>query len=99
MAAVTVLAVPKSRRAPTRPPRSTQIEDEWWERFGGTAEHLGLSRAALLEQCALYMARKPGVTLPRRPTEEQIAAGMAALAAKAAARADREAGRTDKQSA
>ena len=91
MRLVTVLAVPKSRRATTRPPRSTQIENAPWERFGGAAEHLSMSRAALMELLVLWFSREPGVTLPRRPTEEQINEGMAALATKAAARAERSA--------
>lgn len=86
MAAVTVLAVPKSRRATTRPPRSSQIEDPPWERFGGSAEYLGMSRAALIRLLVLWWARWPGVKLPPRPTDEQIEAGLVALAAKAAAR-------------
>lgn len=93
MRLVTVLGVPVSRR--TTPPRSTQIDDAPWERFGGAAEHLGVSRAALMATLVLWFVRWPGVKLPPRPTDEQIDAGMAALAAKAAARAAKAAARAD----
>lgn len=66
MRAVTVLAVPtKSRRA--TPPRSTQIDDDPWERFRVVADGLGMSRAALMRDLVLWFIRWPGAKLPKRP--------------------------------
>lgn len=66
MELVTVPAVAtKSRR--TTPPRSTQIEDAPWERFGEVANELGVSRAALMKALVLWFIRWPGAKLPKRP--------------------------------
>lgn len=66
MEPVTVLDVTaKSRR--TTPPRSTQIEDAPWRRFGEVAAELGVSRAALMKTLVLWFIRWDGVKLPKRP--------------------------------
>ncbi|MGD9749715.1 MAG: hypothetical protein AB7W59_01850 [Acidimicrobiia bacterium] len=65
MGTVTVLAVPRSRRV--TPPRSTQIDDDPWKRFGEVADELGTSRAALMRALVLWFIRWPGAKLPRRP--------------------------------
>lgn len=65
MRPVTVLSVPKSRRA--TPPRSTQIDDAPWARFGDVAKALGMSRAALMRDLVLWFIRWPGAKLPKRP--------------------------------
>jgi hypothetical protein len=65
MPLVTVLDVPKSRR--TTPPRSTQIEDEPWERFGDVAKSLGMSRSGLMKALVLWYIRWPGAKIPPRP--------------------------------
>ena len=68
MGTVTVLGVPtKSRRV--TPPRSTQIEDAPWQRFGEVAEALGMSRAGLMKTLVLWYIRWPGVKLPPRPAQ------------------------------
>lgn len=65
MRPVTVLAVPRSRRVV--PPRSTQIDDAPWKRFGDVAEAMGMSRAALMRDLVLWFIRWPGAKLPKRP--------------------------------
>lgn len=65
MELVTVQSVPGSRRA--TPPRSTQIEDGPWERFGQVAAELKTSRAALMKDLVLWFIRWPGAKLPKRP--------------------------------
>jgi hypothetical protein len=62
---VTVLGVPGSRRVV--PPRSTQIEDAPWARFGDVAKAVGMSRAALMRDLVLWFIRWPGAKLPKRP--------------------------------
>jgi hypothetical protein len=64
MPAVTVHRV-TSRR--TTPPRSTQIDDAPWERFGDIAKELGTSRAGLMRDLVLWFIRWPGAKLPQRP--------------------------------
>lgn len=68
MALVTVLGVPKSRR--TTPPRSTQIDQDPWDRFGVVAGELGMSRAALMRDLVLWFIRWPGAKLPKRPASD-----------------------------
>ena len=68
-----------------------QMDDPPWERLGGAAKHLGMSRAKLLTTLGLWFIRWPGAKLPPRPTDEQIDAGMAALAAEEAKREARRA--------
>lgn len=66
MEPVTVLDVTaKSRR--TTPPRSTQIEDAPWQRFGEVAADLGISRAALMRDLVLWFIRWDGAKMPKRP--------------------------------
>lgn len=72
MGLVTVLAVPtKSRRV--TPPRSTQIDDAPWALFGLVATRLGMSRASLLRELALWFIRWPGAKLPKRLSEDDLA--------------------------
>jgi flagellar biosynthesis/type III secretory pathway M-ring protein FliF/YscJ len=70
MRAVTVLAMPKSRRA--TPPRSTQIDNAPWERFGDAAKAVGMSRAGLMKTLVLWFIQWPGVKLPDRPTRAKL---------------------------
>ena len=55
----------KSRR--TTPPRSTQIPEEPWKRFGDACDELGQSRAAVMRDLVLWWIRWPGAKLPPRP--------------------------------
>lgn len=64
---VTVLGVPGSRRK--MPPRSTQIEDPPWAKFGRDVEALGLTRAGVMRDLVLWWIRWPGAKLPKRPGE------------------------------
>jgi hypothetical protein len=77
MGAVTVIPVPRSRR--TTPPRSTQIDDVPWFRFGAAAHVLGMSRAGLMKQLVLWFIRWPGIKLPARLTEDEMSAAEVAF--------------------
>ena len=79
MGAVTVTPMPRSRR--TTPPRSTQIDDVPWFRFGAAAHALGMSRASLMKQLVLWFIRWPGVKLPARLTEDEMSTAEVAFKA------------------
>lgn len=61
----TVARVPRSRR--TTPPRSTQIEDEPWIKFGEDAAAIGMTRSAVIRELVLWWIRWPGAKMPKRP--------------------------------
>ena len=90
MDAVTVTPMPGSRR--TTPPRSTQIDDIPWFRFGAAAHSLGMSRSRLMKQLILWFIRWPGAKLPPRPTEDEYPAAEAAFKAAEAERERRRRG-------
>lgn len=66
MSPVTVLAVPEPSRRKT-PPRSTQIGDAPWEKFGRDVEALGLTRAGVMRDLVLWWIRWPNAKIPPRP--------------------------------
>lgn len=79
MDAVTVTLMPGSRR--TTPPRSTQVDDIPWFRFGAAAHALGMSRSKLMKQLVLWFIRWPGVKLPPRLAEDEMPAAEVAFKA------------------
>lgn len=85
MPAVTVLTVATKSRRKT-PPRSTQIDDLPWFRFGAAAHFHGLSRAGLMKQLVLWFIRWPGAKIPPRLTEDEMPAAEAAFKAAEAER-------------
>lgn len=56
---------PGSRRA--TPPRSTQMDDAPWEKFGEDVKAIGKSRAGVMAELVLWWIRWPGAKLPKRP--------------------------------
>lgn len=65
MLPVTVPGVPGSRRK--TPPRSTQIDDQPWTKFGDDAEAIGMTRSGVMRDLVLWWIRWPGAKLPKRP--------------------------------
>jgi hypothetical protein len=85
MSAVTVQPVSPGSRRKT-PPRSTQLDDAPWFRFGAAAHRLGVSRASLMTTLMLWFIRWPGVKLPPRLAEDEFPAAEAAFRAAEAKR-------------
>ena len=56
---------PGSRRV--TPPRSTQLDDAPWQKFGIDAAAIGKSRSKVMAELILWWIRWPGAKLPRRP--------------------------------